>query len=63
MCGNLNVIGPHNFIGSDTIRGYSFVRVGTPCWRNCITMGLSFKASYAQGIPESLNQLPVTYKM
>ena len=28
-CGSLNVIGPHNLTGSDTIRRSGFVGVGT----------------------------------
>lgn len=35
-CGNLNVIGPHNVIGSDTIRRCNFVRVGMALLCVCI---------------------------
>ena len=46
-CGNLNVIGPHNHIGSVTIRRCGFFGVGMPCWKTYATVGSGFEVSWA----------------
>ena len=59
----LNVTGPHNLIGSGTIRRYGFVGVGVTLLEEMCHCRVGFEDSHAQDTPEFLSRLPVACKI
>lgn len=62
-CGSLKVIGPHNLIGSGTIRRYGFVGVGMASLEKCASVGVGFEDSDAQDTIQYLSAFPIAYKI